>query len=310
MSQQYSARGKIMLTGEYLALYGAEVLARPTHKQQHLSIFPGEQNGVLDWVSLDEKNIPWFSYKYAPSKSQFHTELQQNPVAKRLWQIIQLNIQLAQIPNFLAEGLRVVTSLEWPRDWGLGSSSSLLFLISQWLGTDPFEVQRRIFGGSGYDIACAGSDHPILYQLQEEKAHFSSVNVNPDFERHAAFAWLGKKADTHAAIRLFRESLTENSLSDSIRQVNDVTQCLLSDSDPQRMCEAIRTHESVVAKLLNTAPVGYRYFKDFNGAVKSCGAWGGDFILFFGCDPVEFFIPKFENKYGLKLFLPDELLVS
>ena len=41
----------------------------------------------------------------------------------------------------------------------------------------------------------------------------------------------------------------------------------------------ITEHESFISKILGVVPVKDKLFHDFRGAIKSLGAWGGDFIL-------------------------------
>ena len=38
-------------------------------------------------------------------------------------------------------------------------------------------------------------------------------------------------------------------------------------------------HEEIIGTLIGIKPVQQRLFYDYNGAIKSLGAWGGDFIL-------------------------------
>ena len=38
----------------------------------------------------------------------------------------------------------------------------------------------------------------------------------------------------------------------------------------------------MVASIINEAPVKQKYFIDYTGAIKSLGAWGGDFIMAVG----------------------------
>ena len=38
-------------------------------------------------------------------------------------------------------------------------------------------------------------------------------------------------------------------------------------------------HEQIMAQVLNQAPVWQRLFPDFDGTIKSLGAWGGDFLM-------------------------------
>ena len=68
-----------------------------------------------------------------------------------------------------SKGYLIKTELTFPKKWGLGTSSTLINNIAQWLGIDPFELLKRSFGGSGYDIACAQNGSPISYQLVNDK---------------------------------------------------------------------------------------------------------------------------------------------
>jgi len=38
-------------------------------------------------------------------------------------------------------------------------------------------------------------------------------------------------------------------------------------------------HEEIISKIIDLTPVKQKLFKDYQGAIKSLGAWGGDFIL-------------------------------
>jgi hypothetical protein len=42
-------------------------------------------------------------------------------------------------------------------------------------------------------------------------------------------------------------------------------------------------HESLISKLIGIPPVQQTTFSDYEGVVKSLGAWGGDFVL--ACGP-------------------------
>ena len=67
-----------------------------------------------------------------------------------------------QKPDFInnSEGYVIETHLTFPRLWGLGTSSTLINNLGQWLQIDAFELLQKSFGGSGYDVACAQNNHP------------------------------------------------------------------------------------------------------------------------------------------------------
>ena len=43
-------------------------------------------------------------------------------------------------------------------------------------------------------------------------------------------------------------------------------------------CTLLQVHESILARCLDREPIQQQY-PDFNGVLKSLGAWGGDFLL-------------------------------
>ena len=61
----------------------------------------------------------------------------------------------------------------------------------------------------------------------------------------------------------------------------------------------INEHESFISNILGVVPVKEKLFPDFHGAIKSLGAWGGDFILATGDKDTPGY---FKNK-GFKLVM-------
>jgi hypothetical protein len=59
-------------------------------------------------------------------------------------------------------GYNITTHLNFPKKWGLGTSSTLINNIAQWLQIDAFTLLNNSFGGSGYDIACKITNTIIL----------------------------------------------------------------------------------------------------------------------------------------------------
>ena len=76
---------------------------------------------------------------------------------------------------------KVITNLEFDLQWGLGSSSTLISLLAQWLKIDPYLLLSKTFKGSGYDIACANASSPILYELTERFKKVNPVDFKPPF---------------------------------------------------------------------------------------------------------------------------------
>ena len=124
MSEKFYSNGKLLLTGEYAILDGANGLALPTKFGQSLKVSPCNDN-LLNWKSFNEKNELWFEALIAiPSfelKESSHQE-----VAKKLLEILMAARNLN--PDFLSSfsGFNIETKLGFPSNWGLGSSSTLI----------------------------------------------------------------------------------------------------------------------------------------------------------------------------------------
>src|SRR5690606_2053263 len=124
-------------------------------------------------------------------------------------------------PKFIneSEGFKITTHLTFPKFWGLGTSSTLINNIAQWLQIDAFELLKNSFGGSGYDIACAQNNTPILYRLENEKPVVEPVGFNPAFSENLYFVYLNRKQSSKAAIRSYYKNKNED-LADTISQID------------------------------------------------------------------------------------------
>ena len=68
----------------------------------------------------------------------------------------------------------------------------------------------------------------------------------------------------------------------------------------------IESHELIISKLISKPTIKETLFKDFNGSIKSLGAWGGDMIMVTSyTDPNTYF----KEKGYSTIFKFDELLV-
>ena len=62
-------------------------------------------------------------------------------VAKKLKAL--LNLAKKENPNFLLEGGEVKTFLEFNKNWGLGSSSTLISNIASWAKVNPYHLGKK-----------------------------------------------------------------------------------------------------------------------------------------------------------------------
>lgn len=269
------ANGKLLLTGEYAVLDGALALALPVRYGQALDVVPGE-SGLLRWTSRDEAGQTWFEAAYSlPGLTLLSAS--DEPTAQRLQQMLYACRR--QNPRFLADaqGRQIYTRTDFPRAWGLGTSSTLIAALARWAGADPYRVLFETLGGSGYDIACAFADGPLLYRLEGDTPHVAPATFDPPFSGHLFFVFLGKKQDSRAGIRHFREHAQHD--TGLIEAISELTRkCLVADTLAD-FSSVLLEHERLIGQALGLPRAQDLYFPDFPGVVKSLGAWGGDFVL-------------------------------
>lgn len=277
---QYHAHGKLLLSGEYLVLKGTEALAIPCKYGQSLSFSP--EQGSLHWKSFDVDNKLWLEASFSESVELISSNLQS---ADFLQGLLKKAIQISGKP--LPSGI-VETRLEFPGNWGLGSSSTLTSLIAQWLQVDPYELFFATQNGSGYDIACATAKEPIIYTKNIEGPETAQVSLPAVFEE-VFFVHLNQKQNSRPAVANFlKNSTSENYIS----KISALTHRFLEAHSVKELQQAMDEHEQIMADVLNDIPVKQKLFGDFDGSVKSLGAWGGDFIMALGQNAPAYFKSK------------------
>lgn len=291
MNQTYYSNGKLLLTGEYVVLDGAKALAVPTKFGQNLVVAEGN-NREIKWTSYDSDNTIWFedviSFETIKTKG---TSDGFNTIKNTLIEILHQAYQ--QNPTFIDDknGYVITTQLTFPRLWGLGTSSTLINNIGQWLQIDAFELLRKSFGGSGYDIACAQTNAPLLYSIQNEKQHFEVVDFNPTFKENIHFVYLNQKQSSKAAISNYINK--QHKVHKIISEIDAITQEALRVTEGRDFALLMEKHQAIMSILLETQTVKEKLFPDFKGVIKSLGAWGGDFVMVISkSDPSDYFIEK------------------
>ncbi|WP_314298441.1 GYDIA family GHMP kinase [Capnocytophaga gingivalis] len=285
----FFAHGKLLLTGEYAVLDGALAIALPTQYGQEMHITPSEKEGIF-FRSLTQEGTPWYEGQLFVGDT--------NPITQTLERILS-QAQRMQ-PNFLTDqSVHVQTRLDFPREWGLGSSSTLISMIAQWAEVDPYQLLWNSFGGSGYDIACARASSPILYQLTEGKAKVYPIYYNPPFAASLFFVYLNKKQNSREGIALY-EGLKKNK-KPLVTQLSQLTEEIYRTHSLDTFSKLLSEHEAVLSSYLRLTTVKDSLFKDFSGTIKSLGAWGGDFVLAIG---EESYIKEYFISKGMQTILP------
>lgn len=272
----FYSNGKLLISGEYLILDGALALAIPTTYGQSLTVKPG-QNHLLQWESLDHLDKSWFEATLSLN-SEFRVLRTNNaPISDQLFQI--LSAIKKHNPSFLnAElGVKVSTKTNFPKNWGLGTSSTLINNMAQWANIDAYRLLADTFGGSGYDIACAKHNTPLSYQLEDNGRTIIERDFNPLFKRQLYFVYLNKKQNSRDGIASYQNNKTN--ITSALCEISTITNDMLDCSTLETFQFLMDRHENIISKIIRQKTVKELLFKDFKGSIKSLGAWGGDFVL-------------------------------
>lgn len=285
---KFYAKGKLLLTAEYAVLGGAKALALPTKLGQSLEITE-TTSGIITWKSVDVNGQLWYENSF--DIKTFAPQQQNDAIGQRLQQhflaINEVN------PTLLvdADGLLFVSALEFDRNWGLGSSSTLVSLLAQWSEVNPYVLLQKVFGGSGYDIACATAEGALLYE-RTNAIHptVTAVDFNPSFKDQLFFVYLNQKQDSQQAVAAFDSGMLT---PQKMNIINGITQSFLMNLTLVDFQDLMTQHEAIIASLIHATPIQKRLFDDYSGTIKSLGAWGGDFILACGAsDTKDYFAQK------------------
>lgn len=299
----YYSNGKLLLTGEYLVLDGAKSLAVPTKFGQDL-IVEHIQESQLIWGSFSHTGECWFEAIFDLPKLRlvsctFNSDKEGSAefIAETLLEILEearrLNPKFLQTNN----GFIVKTKLTFSRNWGLGSSSTLINSIANWANVDAFTLLWNSFKGSGYDIACAQNNTPIFYQIKNKKPIVTQVDFNPTFKEKLFFVHLNQKQDSKEGIAKFRESRKD--FKKEISAILAISDKFLAAKSIVDFNELIVEHEQIISSIVKLKTVKEKLFSDYFGEVKSLGAWGGDFVLVTGNSET----PKYFKNKGFETIL-------
>ncbi|MEL7587799.1 MAG: GYDIA family GHMP kinase [Prolixibacteraceae bacterium] len=271
IKQTYYAHGKLLLTAEYFVLHGAKAIALPLQYGQRMDVTEGRVGGILSWKAFMQEGL-WFSCDLGLPGFEILNSSDQEK-ATILQEIFRTIAQMK--PDFrLEDALEVHTRIDFNNQWGLGSSSTLIANLAAWSGIDAYRLNELIFNGSGFDIACATANGPILYRKDQLP---EPVNLEYPFLDHLYLIYSGSKKSTRNEVRRFLNG--DSIQKQEIAQMDQLTEQIAKTGDLADFQKLIAEHEKLVSALLHIPRVKSAWFSDFEGEVKSLGAWGGDFYL-------------------------------
>ena len=172
--------------------------------------------------------------------------------------------------------------MDFPSNWGLGSSSTLINNIADWAEVDAFDLLENSFGGSGYDVAVAMEKKPIIYERHQGEPYHEEVEFSPSFKDSLWFVHLGVKEDTATAVAGFLED-DERGFAE-IPPISRITEATIACQELQEFEELMTKHNQILSSVLGKESAQQRFSDYTAGVVKYLGAWGGDFMLATGSE--------------------------
>ncbi|NLZ95630.1 MAG: hypothetical protein GX921_07405 [Bacteroidales bacterium] len=303
--KKYHTNGKLLITGEYLVLKGATAFAIPLNKGQTLMVETSNEAG-LQWRA-ETPNGLWFKAKFDDELKLL--ESTDHKKAETLQLMLQKSVEQNPSIQSKLNNSSVTTMLEFDPSWGWGSSSTLLHLLEQWLRINPYQLMDETIGGSGYDIACAVANSPIFYRRtagtdpQITPAHF-----NPPFLQEMGIVYLNKKQSSSSQVKSFLASTS--SQKDLVTEISELSEKFSTTKEINSFMSLMHQHEQIIAMATGLTPIQELLFPGFNGAVKSLGAWGGDFALFLSEENFNSNKKWFESK-GYPVVIPlEEVIIN
>ena len=291
--KSFYSNGKVLLTGEYSVLNGSSAIGLPTKMGQEMLV-ENKVNDKISWSSFNMNSEKWFEC-ILDLKSLKILNTSNKNISLRLKKILEVSRDLNS--KFLKTGKKVITNLDFDYKWGLGTSSTLINNISKWAEINPYELLKKTFGGSGYDLACAEANSPILFSLNSGKEKVIPVNFNPILKKNLFFIYQNKKQNTKKSLEEYQnQNLFDKS---TINRISKISQGLMSTSNINEFRKLIDYHENIMSSVLKIDSINKK-FSDYEGSIKSLGAWGGDFFFAVGPEDSLDYFKKRNYKIGYK----------
>ncbi|MCZ2222663.1 MAG: hypothetical protein LC122_03430, partial [Chitinophagales bacterium] len=126
----------------------------------------------------------------------------------------------------------------------------------------------------GYDIATATAKEPIIYSVANkvEKTFLLSKNIT----QYLLFIYLGKKQVSSKEIIAFKNKTISLQQIETMNKIVTEAACCNNIVQWEKL---MNESETMLSTILQTNTIQQKYFQDYPFAIKSLGAWGGDFIM-------------------------------
>ena len=264
----FTAHGKLLLTGEYAITQSARGIAMPTSFGQHLSVESHQGPEHVLWEALDNENQQWFTAGFDRDGRVLHS------TSAAMAEKLQGFLAPVRNSNAWNAPVRVQTKVDFPRLWGLGTSSTLCALLAQWAEIDAL-TYRKLHGGSGYDLACAQANGAISYALVDGEPQVLPVEL-PEVLQSVVFVYRGAKQQTDSSLKLVGRKPFSPA---QCQEISRLSEGFLQVNSLEELEAIIKEHELFIANHLGLERAIEGPFKGVHGQVKSLGGWGGDFVM-------------------------------
>lgn len=272
MVREFHAHGKLLLTSEYIVIDGAEALAVPTRLGQRMKVSECATDHLI-WEAFDHRGERWLYLKASPNTQIIYE--QEGPIDPLL-RILREALTILRKRRLPA--VKVETHLEFPNEWGWGSSSTLIALIAQWLNIPALHLHFKSTNGSGYDVAAAMCNSALLYKKTgKSSATHQAFDWHPPFLDQLYIIYTGIKQKSDVEVAKYADLAFQR--TKVAAQFTELTRQIIQCESPSKFDELIEEHEQILSKVLGRPTIKSALFQDYPGAIKSLGAWGGDFAL-------------------------------
>ena len=136
---------------------------------------------------------------------------------------------------------------------------------------------------------------------------FKKVDFNPSFKEKIFFVYLSKKQNSREGIKHYRAKAKNN--NKRIEEISSLSQEFLNAKSLKDFQKVILEHELIVSDTIEMQRAKDLYFSDFDGVIKSLGAWGGDFVLA-ATELSKEKVEKYFRQKGFKVILSYDQMVK
>lgn len=281
-----------MLCGEYAVTIGVEALAVPVQLGQWMYVW--EFNSPLGgdrliWEAKEKDGSTWLNEHFSlPLLSDFVESSVSDELEGQLLRNTDRNVIKKMLglvaSDFWKAGksYRIETQLEFNRNSGLGSSSTMISNFARYTGLDAQWLQQQVFGGSGYDVAVAEVGKGLVFWKQSDLAHWGPWSLSTQLTENWQVVFLGQKQNSRDSLSQVKIRLQEIQNDNFLlHQLQQILAAVKMASEVPMLEAGLEMWQAVLSMGLDLeTPYQHFGFQPIKGGVcKWLGAWGGDMLL-------------------------------